>query len=50
MQPKNATNKIELLGSYSESKIISDPFGGNAARYEQTYKECLTAITAFLSK
>jgi len=37
-------------GSYSESRIISDPFGGNATRYEQTYKECLTAITAFLTK
>ena len=51
MKPDNSSNQIELLGKYNpnlERNIITDPFGGNAARYQQTYNECVIAVEQFL--
>ena len=52
MKPDTASNQIDLLGKYNpnlETNIITDPYGGNTARYQQTYNECVIAVKQFLS-
>lgn len=52
LKPDNSSNQIDLLGNYNpnlESNIITDPFGGDTLRYEQTYNECVIAVKEFWS-
>uniref|UniRef100_A0A096MAZ1 Low molecular weight phosphotyrosine protein phosphatase n=2 Tax=Poecilia TaxID=8080 RepID=A0A096MAZ1_POEFO len=49
---KNATAKIELLGSYDpqNQRIIKDPYYGSDADFENVYEQCLRCCKAFLEK
>ncbi|KAK7907801.1 hypothetical protein WMY93_016413 [Mugilogobius chulae] len=47
---KNATAKIELLGSYDPQKqlIIKDPYYGSDKDFETVYEQCQRCCNAFL--
>merc|ERR1711915_139102 len=47
---KNATAKIELLGSYDPQKqlIIQDPYYGSDKDFETVYEQCKRCCRAFL--
>ncbi|KAJ0060856.1 hypothetical protein NL108_001721 [Boleophthalmus pectinirostris] len=47
---KNATARIELLGSYDPQKqlIIKDPYYGSDKDFETVYEQCVRCCKAFL--
>jgi len=53
VKPKNATAKVELLGSYDPEGelIIEDPYYQKGEKgFEKNYEQCLRSCNAFLDK
>ncbi|KAJ6574963.1 phosphotyrosine protein phosphatase [Mycena capillaripes] len=48
VMPANSTADIRLWGSYSDGKVIADPWYGDLSGFETTFQQCTSLSEAFL--
>jgi len=48
VMPANSTADIRLWGSYSDGKVIPDPWYGGLSGFESTFQQCTSLSEAFL--